>query len=145
MLIDLIFFIAYACVEGVMNARVFAYGTAHFIASNQTDKTDIHIFFSLVRGVFFITILFVAFLLLDDDGPTLGNWVSVGMRGASFLLIFPFFHEGCYNITRRILEPDLTQYTWTYTTSQSTSKFNFVFWQRLLGLIAGTSLYYFTI
>jgi len=146
---DIILWIAYCLGEGIANARIFAYGTAHFIATNQKEKINIHAYFWVLRVIVWCVFLYNIFINTGSPDPTFDNLMIIGGRGLSLAFIFTFFHEGAMNLARKLMEPDQMQYTladaWFYLSKTSTSRFNFVFWVRMAFLLIGGTIYYFTI
>lgn len=143
---DLILFILYSCAEGYREGSVFSYGTAHFIKTNYPQ--NIHIPFFVHRLFVGLVFAFLSFLIINGQP---GGLIDLAFRVLSFALIFSFFRDGAYNITRKALEPNSTDlpYTlieaWTYTSSTSTAKFNFKFWVRGLLFLIGIGVYYYTL
>ena len=110
--------VLYSVVEGVREAY-------YFDNFPRPTKFNIHIIFMIQR-----TIVLAVFC-------DVFHWVFALV----YALMFPFFHDGAYYITRNILNKAVYQKGfWDEPSKSSTATFDFKLWERTVMLVSGIIL-----
>lgn len=114
-------------IEGIRDAFTFQKGIGHFMKENGID---IHSVLFLYRAVIFSILFIISFFLPVSPFSVL-----------LLSLAFPFFHEGAYYLSRKLIDnpdgyPKKLYAVWFYKSKTSTSRLNFPGWVRLLFFIS---------
>ena len=102
------------------------------------NKYDKHIYLTIIRAcICAMAFVFIIPLFLPV------TWISILLFGAytiSYMLVFPFFHDGQLYKTWNKLNPTVFIGGWKAYDDTPTSKFNFTYKQRLYMLIISLTL-----
>ncbi len=125
----MILWILYSCADGLLHGHFFAYGNAHNL--KERLPYNIHYIVMVPRSV-----AAAACCMPFWDDP-----VQVGLVLMCFAMVFSFLHNGVYYEMRRLLEPNLSHYGWTYHSPQSNAKFRFTYFWRIALFIWAIPIY----
>lgn len=129
MIFGAVFFILFAILEGEREAARDSHG-----GSQVRYPFNIHGHYVSVRAL----VSFLCILITQSPSKL---WVPLLV---SHILIFPFFHDGMYYTTRKIIEPrhpDLKKYHWFGKSDTTTAKFSFGPIARTIFMLLGAALY----
>lgn len=123
--------ISYFLLEGKREAMYY-----HF--KNQITGTDLkeHTLFTLQRSLFLISLLIV---FLSQLTPIINSLLFI----FSLSLIFPYFHDGMYYLTRNKLNTFIYKKRWKDNSTTSTAKFEIKYQLRLFMFLIGLNIYLF--
>jgi len=123
----LILFFAYSIIEGKREA--YYYHNSNLLQGKGV-KENIHSLFFIQRAIFTTSLLFIC-----------NNPKSALTMLVSFILIFSYFHNGMYYLTRNKLDKDIYTKKWSDESTSSTAKIEINYKQRTISLIIGLLLY----
>jgi len=127
--IDLLIFIVFALFEGWREAAKDAHG-----GSNTNYPYNVHLYYLPIRVL--VSIVCVSFNFLSIK--------SALLLLLSYALVFPFWHDGAYYVTRKALEPHnplLMDYHWFGESSTTTAKISLSAPGRVLFFTIGLIIY----
>jgi len=117
----ILIFVCYSLLQGFIDAHTYHYQNT----SSSPGGLNLHPFLSTIRGFILILIYFICNHILFIVG---------------LVLIFSFFHNGMYYLTRNKLDPNLYKKKWMDSSTTSTSFFEFDFVERILLMASGMVL-----
>lgn len=128
--------IIYSILEGLREGFYW-----NFKSNSKIDnKFEIHPIFSIQRG---IVLVLIGLLLFNTIG-----WYSI-LSVVSMMLVFSFFHNGTYYITRNKLDNNLYKLGWRDQSTTSTAKMTKIMTYRnrtifmIVGILAEVFIYLF--
>ena len=137
LLITNLAWVVYSMLEGLREGFYW-----HFKANTKRDcEFEIHPIFSMQRG---IVLVLMGLLLFTSIG-----WYSIPTV-LSMMLMFSFFHNGTYYVTRNKLDERVYQLGWTSQSTTSTAKLTKLMNYRnrtifmIVGILAEVFMYLFT-
>lgn len=136
LLLSNLIWIIYSCIDGIKDGFYW-----HFKNNTRKDvKFEIHPLFSAQRG---IVLILMGGLLFNIFG-----YYSIAMV-LSMMLIFSFFHNGCYYCTRHKLDENIYKLKWKDESTTSTAKMTKIMTYRnrtifmILGILFQVFMYIF--
>lgn len=118
--------ILYALMDGKREAHFFNLKNKSY----TTDKEDIHWVFTLQRFMVFVLIAYVHYE---------SSLLSTGLFIAGLALIFSFFHNGFYYVTRHKLDSLIYKEGWKSNSNSSTAIIELGWKERFIFFIIGIS------
>lgn len=125
----LLTWIGYALIEGIQEGYFYDYRN---IAS-PTKKQNLHWMPFLERGIVIVLIGFLNYTQEDTLFPMLKNGIFI----FSLMLIFSFFHNGIYYLTRNKLDKNIYPKKWFENSATSEATIELSFISRTLMAITG--------
>lgn len=125
----MIFWVLFAAMAGIMEAGIFSHG-----GGVTPWPFNIHVFLTLPRIV-----VFVAFVLFYAKGE-ISFW-RVVLYILSFILVFPFVHDGCYYQARHFIDYPPYHFFSQSTETNAVLSFNAI--NRTLAFIGGIACFYY--
>lgn len=132
--IIIILWIVFALISGILEGILFHKKKANIIWCGQ----DIHVWFTLLRAIVALQLNLFVFLSTRDMRIVITT-------GLSFIMIFPFFHDGMYYVTRELLKKGTYPKTWLDSSwrDQTSALFSFDSKERIALLLVGACILFF--
>jgi hypothetical protein len=130
--------VAYSCLTGIKDGYLYHYANT----STAQSKKDLHPLFTAERAVVGSGLTYNYFIY-EHPTTMIGIASGILLFGISLMLIFSFFHNGCYLTTRNRLQPDLYPKKFFDDSNTSMSKMEFSYKVRTTLFIAGIILIFF--
>lgn len=131
---------------GAIEGYLFYYKYQRFTKSTKKDK---HYWFTIQRIIIialpFVWIIPEFVFPLEFTWDFFGRLILLAVYAASFMLCFPFLHDGSLYYTWNKLSPGTWPMGWKDYDTTPTAKFNFTFQQRLIMVILSIVLVLLTL